>query len=63
VHGWRAFVRFAVLVLAIGQVVSGLLVFWAVGLLVTQALHALELRRARHRHPSHHRLRPVLATT
>lgn len=62
VHGWRAFVRFTVLVFAVGQIVSGLLIFWAVGLLVAEALLALELRRARARHPTHHRLRPALAS-
>lgn len=61
-HGWRGFLRFAVLVLAVGQVVSGLLIFWAVALLVTELVVAGELRRARNRHPTGHRLRPALAT-
>ena len=58
VTGWRGFLRFAVLVLAIGQVVSGLLIFWAVGLLVSAVAADRAVRHRRRtlaavgRHPA-----------
>jgi hypothetical protein len=58
VTGWRGFVRFSITVFAVGQVVSGLLIFWAVGLLVSSLAADRAVRRRRaaaeasRRHPS-----------